>query len=203
MFFVYSLGNMLDPFCMDHRSHIFVGTAFLGALLLMGAGCKGAATSSTTAETPSAKPVETTKTAATVSTEAEVSVKEMEVEKMFTQETEAANAAEADVSLEDIGIVQTETTEANDVTIAVHGGSFYFTPSEIRVKKGDNVKVVFTNDGGVHSFLLDAFGVKMDPIKLGETKIVVFVADKAGTFEYYCGVGEHRQMGQKGTLIVE
>ncbi|HEY5714693.1 MAG TPA: plastocyanin/azurin family copper-binding protein [Candidatus Gracilibacteria bacterium] len=36
----------------------------------------------------------------------------------------------------------------------------------------------------------------------GETS-VTFVADKKGTFEFYCSVGSHRTNGMVGTLIVE
>jgi plastocyanin len=88
------------------------------------------------------------------------------------------------------------------LTFHVDGGSFFYTPNIIQVKKGDKVKIVFKNVGGMHNFLLDEFNVKMDPIKTNETREVEFTADKAGTFEYYCGVGSHRQMGQKGQLIV-
>lgn len=89
------------------------------------------------------------------------------------------------------------------LTFDVTGGSFYFTPNEIHVKKGDTVKIVFNNAGGMHNFMLDEFDVKIDTIKIGETATATFVADKTGSFEYYCGVGKHRQMGQKGALIVE
>lgn len=88
------------------------------------------------------------------------------------------------------------------LTFHVDGGSFFYTPNMITVKKGDTVKIIFQNVGGMHNFMLDEFNIKMDPIKTGESKEVEFVADKAGTFEYYCGVGSHRQMGQKGQLIV-
>jgi nitrite reductase (NO-forming) len=37
----------------------------------------------------------------------------------------------------------------------------------------------------------------------GETTSVEFVADKTGTFEYYCSVGAHRAMGMTGSLVVE
>lgn len=89
------------------------------------------------------------------------------------------------------------------LTYTVDGGNFYFTPSVIKVKKGDTVVINFKNDGGFHNWVLDEFNVTMDPIKGGATSTVQFVADKVGTFEYYCSVGSHRQMGMKGQLIVE
>ncbi len=90
-----------------------------------------------------------------------------------------------------------------NLTFDFHAGSFYFVPNMMKVKKGDTVTINVKNDGGTHDFTLDEFKVKIGPIRDGETKSATFVADKAGTFEYYCGIGSHRSMGQKGTLIVE
>lgn len=89
------------------------------------------------------------------------------------------------------------------LTFTVVGGNFFYVPSEIKVKKGDTVKIIFQNSGGTHNFNLEAFGIKSKTIKTGETDTVQFVADKIGTFEYYCSIGQHRKMGQKGNLIVE
>ena len=89
------------------------------------------------------------------------------------------------------------------LTFDINGGSFFFVPNEIHVKKGDTVKINFTNVGGFHDFTLDEFNVKIGPTQGGETKSAQFVADKTGTFEFYCSVGKHRQLGQKGTLYVE
>ena len=86
--------------------------------------------------------------------------------------------------------------------IAVEGGAYYFKPNEIKVKKGDKVKITFTNAGGIHDFVIDAYNVKTERIANGKSTTVEFVADKVGTFEYYCSVGNHRQMGMTGKLIV-
>lgn len=93
--------------------------------------------------------------------------------------------------------------KATTLAFTVVGGNFFYTPSQIKVKKGDTVKVVFQNSGGVHNFNLDEFGIKGKTIKTGETDIQEFVADKVGTFQYYCSIGKHRKMGQQGNLIVE
>lgn len=85
----------------------------------------------------------------------------------------------------------------------VEGSPFKFAPSEIRVKKGDTVIVTFKNMQGTHDFSLDEFGVKTNQIGEGEEEEVEFVADKAGTFEYYCSVGNHRAQGMVGKLVVE
>lgn len=89
------------------------------------------------------------------------------------------------------------------VSLNVVGGSFFFTPNQLRVQKGDVVRLTFTNEGGMHNWNVDAFNVRMEALPAGESRTVEFVADTIGTFEYYCGVGRHRQMGQVGQLIVE
>lgn len=100
--------------------------------------------------------------------------------------------------------IASETAVAMEVKeIIVEGSPFKFMPAEIRVKKGQTVKVVFKNTAGMHDFVIDEFSVKTKVIKAKESETVEFVADKIGTFEYYCSVGEHRANGMKGNLIVE
>lgn len=89
------------------------------------------------------------------------------------------------------------------VTVDMSGGSFYFNPNEIKAKKGDTVVINFSNDGGMHNFTIDEFNAHTKTVKTGETDSISFVVDKTGSFEYYCSVGQHRSMGQKGLLVVE
>ena len=83
------------------------------------------------------------------------------------------------------------------------GTNFTFSFTEIRVKKGDLVRVIFENKSGFHDFSLDEFNVRTKQLQAGETEMVEFVADKTGEFEYYCSVGSHRAMGMRGKFIVE
>ena len=86
--------------------------------------------------------------------------------------------------------------------IAVASKGFAFTPSTITVKKGDQVKITYTNGGGTHNFQIDGYNVGTKVIQGGQSDSVSFTADKAGTFEYFCSVGNHRAMGMKGKLVV-
>lgn len=101
--------------------------------------------------------------------------------------------------------VGSDAHEPSELTFDITGGSFYYTPNEIKVKQGDKVKIIFTNAGGTHDLILEAFDVRTKTIQTGETDTIEFMADKKGTFEFYCGVGNgyHRMMGQIGVLIVE
>jgi len=83
-------------------------------------------------------------------------------------------------------------------------GKYYpqFSPKEIVVNKGDLVRIKITNTKGTHDFKIDEFGVYTET-PLNEEKIVEFVADKSGSFEYYCTKQGHRQAGHWGTLKVQ
>lgn len=85
----------------------------------------------------------------------------------------------------------------------VSGGNFYFTPKTMTVNKGDTVKITLKNAGGTHDLKIDEFNVATPRINSGQSATITFVADKTGTFEYYCSVGEHRAMGMFGTLTVK
>lgn len=85
----------------------------------------------------------------------------------------------------------------------VSGQNFSFIPNSITVKKGDKVKITFKNIEGFHNLAIDEFNVVTKTIKNGEEESVEFIADKVGSFEYYCSVGTHRAMGMWGTLKVE
>jgi cytochrome c oxidase subunit 2 len=73
----------------------------------------------------------------------------------------------------------------------------------IKVKKGDKVKITFQNSEGFHDWVVSEFGAATKQTKAPTTEVIEFVADKTGNFEYYCSVGKHREMGMKGTLVVE
>lgn len=94
-----------------------------------------------------------------------------------------------------------EESNVKEFTITSKGLSF--DPKQIEVNKGDTVRITYVNTMGVHDFVIDEFDVATSQIPAGQMEIVTFVADKAGTFEYYCSVGTHRQQGMWGMLTVK
>lgn len=80
---------------------------------------------------------------------------------------------------------------------------FEFIPSEIRVNKGDMVRIKVKATDVAHSFTLMEYNINQQ-LSPGKEETIEFVADKRGTFTFscavFCGSG-HRDM--KGTLIVE
>lgn len=94
--------------------------------------------------------------------------------------------------------VETETKVFN-----VTGFNYGYDVSEIRVQEGDTVTINLSVSDGFHDWVLDEFSAATAQIRAGGLASVTFVADRAGTYEYYCSVGAHRAQGMVGTLIVE
>ncbi len=91
----------------------------------------------------------------------------------------------------------------NKKEYTLDGFNFGFSMEEIRVKVGDTVTINLTVSDGFHDWVVEGFDAATKQIKAGDTTSVTFVADKAGTYEYYCSVGQHRANGMVGKLIVE
>ena len=100
-----------------------------------------------------------------------------------------------------------QVVDANEATnvkeFTVDGSNFAFSPKEIKVSKGDTVKITFKDIDGMHNLVIDGYNVKTNIIKGGSEDTITFVADKTGQFEYYCSVGNHKESGMTGTFIVE
>lgn len=118
---------------------------------------------------------------------------------------EADAAMEEDQAMEDDGAaMEGDEATANEVKeFTVSGKNFEHSLKEIRVKQGDTVRINFSSTSGFHDWTVDEFAAQTQQVQTGGSSSVEFVADQAGTFEFYCSVGQHRQFGMVGKLIVE
>ena len=64
---------------------------------------------------------------------------------------------------------------------------FSFEPGTITVEKGDTVKLTITSIDVTHGFALPDFGI-YENLEPGKMVNVEFVADKEGTFNFFCSV---------------
>ena len=103
--------------------------------------------------------------------------------------------------IQDTNTDSSQSSEIKEFTI--HGSSFKLVPVEIKVKKGEKVRINYISDDVGHNLVIDDFGVKTNIITKGQTEVVEFIADKEGKFSIYCSVGSHRSFGMEGNLIVE
>lgn len=84
--------------------------------------------------------------------------------------------------------------------------SFKFSQDKLTVKPGQTVTIRLTNSEGFHDFVIDELGVASEQISVGDETTVTFTIPEnaAGeTYEYYCSVSNHRELGMVGLLTVE
>ncbi len=88
-------------------------------------------------------------------------------------------------------------------TFNLTGKDYEFSLKEMRVKKGDTVRINFESIDGIHNWTLDEFNVTTESVGSGTLTSVEFVADKTGAFEYYSSFEEDEARGMVGQLFVE
>lgn len=143
---------------------------------------------------------QTTEAPTTVPQDEVMETEEMEME----AESEASTDAEEDDSMLDVEVLAgAEVDVTNEKVFTLDSFNFGYSDSELRVQEGDTVTINLTNSDGFHDWVVDEFNAATGKIQTGGNTSVTFVADKAGTFEFYCSVGSHRANGMVGKLIVE
>jgi plastocyanin len=115
------------------------------------------------------------------------------------------NTVPQEENIDDTKNVQqsTITLDPNARVFTLTGVNFGYDVQEIVVQEGDTVTINFESTDGLHDVIIDEFAVATKRVQPGVKTSVTFVADKKGTFEYYCSVGQHRSKGMVGKLIVE
>jgi len=119
------------------------------------------------------------------------------------ESTVAPESTPTDESMASPAASPADATAKATKEFTVVGTNYAFDVKEMKVKMGDTVKVTFKNSDGFHDWRVDEFKAFSKQIPAGAEDTITFVADKKGTFEYYCSVGQHRKNGMVGNLIVE
>lgn len=101
------------------------------------------------------------------------------------------------------GVDQENDDQAGTVkSFIMTARQWVFEPSTVTVNRGDTVQVTIESVDVTHGFAIPDFNVS-ERLEPGKTVNLEFVADKSGTFTFFCNVlcgSGHRDM--KGTLIV-
>lgn len=118
--------------------------------------------------------------------------------------TETAPAETTDIRPQEVSTGTMAADGAKEFTMTAYYDEkgVWFSLKEIRVKKGDKVRIKITNTKGMHDFTIDELGIAQE-LPLNKEVGVAFVAGEAGSFTYYCSKPGHKAKGQWGTLIVE
>ncbi len=160
-------------------------------LLLLGAGCWRIEDSlpSSAGEVPREKEIVRDDEDLAIDQE-EVLAGHQEIAAMITVDT-----------VDERSLISALPDETSFQEIQMEAGNFFFTPSLIVVKTGQQVQITFTTSSSDHLFVIDELDLSFS-IANGST--LAFTAPSTpGRYLYYCDVGPHRTLGMEGVLIVE
>lgn len=94
-------------------------------------------------------------------------------------------------------------TDSSPVSFTVTGTDFKLTPSTLSAEFGQEITVIFTNNGQYnHNFVISELGVTSETIAPGSSTSVTFTPGRSGTFTYICSIPGHNEAGMHGTLKV-
>ena len=122
-----------------------------------------------------------------------------------TMETEpVAPEAEAAVEADVTYTLKTATEGSQYLFIGVGGNIDGVVNPDLQANVGDTVAITLVNDDGRrHDIVIDEFNAATSIFgQRGQEETITFTVDEAGTFFYYCSVGNHRRAGMEGQLIV-
>ncbi len=99
------------------------------------------------------------------------------------------------------------STEAGGAagTVKLSETEFKIDPANPAVKKAGRVTFDVKNDGQVvHALEVEGPNgeAETDSIPAGKSATLTVDLSKAGTYEMYCPIGNHKEMGMKGTVVV-
>lgn len=98
-------------------------------------------------------------------------------------------------------IVALPAARADEVTIVAK--EFSYTPNEITVTAGEDVTLVFINEGVLsHNLAIPALDIQTNTVQSGDTVTLTFSAPKTGTFQFSCLVTGHTEAGMVGHMTV-
>jgi plastocyanin len=89
--------------------------------------------------------------------------------------------------------------------VRVQAANFSFSPTEIKLPKGVDVNLTFSNPsttGVVHDLTVPALGIHI-VANPGEARTVGLRGLVAGRYDAYCSVPGHADLGMRATVVVE
>ena len=106
---------------------------------------------------------------------------------------------------------ETNTEETSEFTketeYSLSLDNYFYLPNKITAEPGEKLVLRLNVEGGMHDFKIDELNVQSKTIEKGDQDTVEFIipkdADTGKTYEFYCSIGNHKQLGMKGTITVK
>ncbi len=81
-----------------------------------------------------------------------------------------------------------------------------FSPNAITAKPGQTITVNVTSVAGTHNFIINELNASTSTVNTGGQSSVTFTIPEntavGTTYEFYCGISNHRALGMVGTLTI-
>lgn len=88
--------------------------------------------------------------------------------------------------------------------VEVRANEYSFSPKAIDLKAGETVSIKFKNVGNLpHDFVITGLAAKTNVLQAGQEQTITVTVAEAGTYTFYCSVGNHRQLGMEGRFEVK
>lgn len=89
------------------------------------------------------------------------------------------------------------------VTASVQLDEWMLTPSILELEGDQRLVLTIENRGTAgHAFAIPDLGVRVGPLAPGTVRTIELDLTEPGTYEVFCDIPGHRQLGQSGTLII-
>ena len=122
-----------------------------------------------------------------------------------THPSEIKEKAPAAVIEEQVAVitdVPAASVQPSIKTFSLVAKQWAFEPGTVTVTKGDTVHLTITSKDVTHGFKIQEYGIN-EKINPGKKTEIEFVADKAGTFSFFCSVPCGKgHTGMNGQLVV-
>jgi plastocyanin len=120
------------------------------------------------------------------------------------RETPQATPTQVPETLTPEAEVESTSEDGEVQEITLEADEYFYSQKSITVKKGQRIKLTLVNKGRMsHDFVVERMNVTTELAGPGETVTTEFIMHDAGTYTFYCSIGNHRALGMEGTLIVE
>lgn len=94
---------------------------------------------------------------------------------------------------------KTSTEVAKEIKVSM--ARLRFDPSTVTIKAGEKVKLTLFSDVS-HTYTIDRLGINF-VVDGGQTKSFDLRVDEPGTYDVYCAIPGHKEVGMVGKLVVE
>lgn len=91
---------------------------------------------------------------------------------------------------------------SNNGDINLIAYNFFFSQNKLIVKKDQAVNIELYSADGQHDLYIDGYNIQSTIVDTNNKTNIKFTADKVGEFEYYSTVGNQKELGLVGKLIV-